>query len=132
MEDQAWAPVRLEGDGPFEPDAFLAALAARRAARRAAEPSVDLRSLAIARRVAIKAIRAYRREVAPRLSRECVFDLTCSRYAELAIARNGVIRGSLETWQRLRRCRPENEAKIDYPRGVPNALPSDPDRQELQ
>lgn len=132
MGNQAEAPIGLEGDGPFDPDAFLAALATRRVAHRISEPSVDLRSLSIARRASIKAIHAYRREVAPRLSRKCVFDLTCSRYAELAIARNGVIRGSLETWQRLKRCRPENEGQIDFPKGVPSALSSDSDRQELQ
>jgi putative membrane protein insertion efficiency factor len=122
----------IEEEGPFDPAVFEVFLAEDRASRRFRQPRADLGGLSRGQRAAIRAIRAYRREISPRLGRQCVFDLTCSSYAELAIAQNGLARGTLETWQRLRRCRPENEGQIDYPKGVPSALPSDPDRQELQ
>jgi len=70
------------------------------------------------RRTAIALIRLYQRRLSARLRRKCLLEPSCSRYAELAIAQNGVLRGSSETWQRLHRCRPENEGAIDYPKGV--------------
>jgi putative membrane protein insertion efficiency factor len=69
-------------------------------------------------RAVIALIRLYQRFLSGRLRRKCLLEPSCSRYAELAIAQNGVLRGSRETWQRLQRCRPENEANIDYPEGV--------------
>lgn len=70
------------------------------------------------RRIAIGVIRLYQRHVSGRLPRRCLLEPSCSRYAELAIAHNGVVRGCRETRQRLHRCRSENEGTIDYPKGV--------------
>jgi uncharacterized protein len=122
----------VDDDGPFDPDSFRAFLVEERFRRRESRQRADLPSLGFIRRTVVGGIRAYQREVSPRLMRECVFEPSCSTYAELAVARNGVFRGAWETWRRLRRCRPENEGMTDYPKGVSNALPSDPDRQELQ
>lgn len=84
--------------------------------------------LGLARRAAVWLVLLYQQALSPRLRRRCLLEPSCSRYAELAVAENGVLRGGLETWQRLRRCRPQNEGIIDYPKGVRFALPSDPDR----
>lgn len=69
-------------------------------------------------RVAIYLIHLYQRHLSARLARTCMLEPSCSRYAELAIAHQGVYRGSVATWRRLRRCRPENEGQIDYPEGA--------------
>ena len=69
-------------------------------------------------RMAIALIRLYQRHLSSRLARRCLLEPSCSRYAELAIAHNGVIAGAVATWRRLHRCRPENEGTIDYPEGV--------------
>jgi uncharacterized protein len=74
--------------------------------------------IGLGRRSIVALIRLYQRHLSKRLERKCMLEPSCSRYAELAIARNGLLRGSSETWRRLRRCRPENEGKIDYPEGV--------------
>ncbi|MCA9857621.1 MAG: membrane protein insertion efficiency factor YidD [Dehalococcoidia bacterium] len=66
------------------------------------------------RRFAIGALRFYRRHWSPRLGARCVFDPSCSRYAELAIRAHGVRRGVLMTVHRLRRCRPGNGG-TDFP-----------------
>jgi putative membrane protein insertion efficiency factor len=82
-----------------------------------------LASLSRVRRAAIACIRFYQQHLSAKLDRTCVFEPSCSRYAEFAIAHNGVVRGSIATWKRLRRCRPENEGHIDYPKGVSVAVP---------
>src|ERR1700742_2240304 len=119
--------VEIDDDGPFDPDAFRAYLAAE---ARHPQPRrrADLASVGFIDQAIVRGIRAYQRVLSPRLARQCVFEPSCSTYAELAIARNGVFRGAWETWHRLRRCHPENEGKTDYPRGVSSALPSGPDR----
>jgi putative component of membrane protein insertase Oxa1/YidC/SpoIIIJ protein YidD len=74
--------------------------------------------LSAPRRAVIRAIHRYQRHVAARLGRRCLLEPTCSRYAELAVAHQGVVRGSFATYRRLRRCRPENEGLTDYPKGT--------------
>jgi uncharacterized protein len=118
----------VDDDGPFDAEAFRAYLAAEEARRLRPRPRADLTSVGFTGRTIVRGIRAYQRELSSRLARQCVFEPSCSTYAELAIARNGVFRGTWETWHRLRRCHPENEGKTDYPRGVSSALPSGPDR----
>lgn len=59
--------------------------------------------------VAVSAIHAYQRSVAPLLSQvgvECRFTPTCSRYAETVIVRDGLVRGTAKTAARLVRCGP--------------------------
>ena len=46
----------------------------------------------------------------------CRFHPSCSRYAMLALTKHGLIRGSLMTVRRIRRCNPSNrESCIDFP-----------------
>jgi len=59
--------------------------------------------------LALGSIHAYQRAGAPiaaRIGLRCRFTPTCSRYAEVVIARDGVIRGGWETVKRIARCNP--------------------------
>lgn len=92
-----------------------------RAARLRDRLSIGLdscRPTGLGRRLAITTIGTYQRSISPRLRARCLLEPSCSQYALLAIARHGVIRGLSATARRLRRCRPENEGVIDYPKGV--------------
>lgn len=62
----------------------------------------------------LRVIDFYQHRLSKRLGRQCVFEPTCSRYAQLAMMRYGLIRGSIKTIKRLWRCRPENRG-IDLP-----------------
>lgn len=44
--------------------------------------------------------------VAARLGLECRFTPSCSRYAEIVIARDGVVRGGWKAVSRIARCNP--------------------------
>jgi putative membrane protein insertion efficiency factor len=58
---------------------------------------------------ALSAIHGYQRVVSPIAARaglRCRFTPTCSRYAETAIARDGMIRGSVKAIARIARCGP--------------------------
>jgi len=57
---------------------------------------------------AIQLIRWYRRQIAPHLGQRCVFEPSCSRYAELALRKRGLGRGLWATVGRLLRCRPSH------------------------
>lgn len=52
-----------------------------------------------------------------RLGAECRFQPTCSRYAELAVEKYGVVHGLAKTSWRLARCNPvmSRRGEIDYP-----------------
>lgn len=56
--------------------------------------------------LAIAALRWYRGSLSPMLGHRCVFDPSCSRYAELAIQKHGLLRGVVLVFPRLIRCRP--------------------------
>jgi putative membrane protein insertion efficiency factor len=110
------APVVLECEKLPSPAGLRRAV---RGARLRQRLEVELPTkLGFGRRAATAFIRFYQRFISVRGSRRCVLEPSCSRYAELAIAHNGVIAGVIETWHRLHRCRPENEGTIDYPEGV--------------
>jgi putative component of membrane protein insertase Oxa1/YidC/SpoIIIJ protein YidD len=67
----------------------------------AAFAAVDVRAAALG------GIHAYHRLLAPIAARagvRCRLTPTCSRYAEIVIARDGVIRGGAKTIRRLARC----------------------------
>jgi putative component of membrane protein insertase Oxa1/YidC/SpoIIIJ protein YidD len=53
----------------------------------------------------VRLLRWYRATIAPRLGQRCVFEPSCSHYAELALRRHGFFKGCLMTGQRLSRCR---------------------------
>ena len=58
-------------------------------------------------------LRAYHRLVSPALPRRCKYEPTCSAYAEQAIRRHGVLRGSRLALWRLARCNPFSHGGYD-------------------
>jgi putative membrane protein insertion efficiency factor len=58
-------------------------------------------------------VRGYRRLVSPMLPAACRFYPSCSAYAEGALARHGVAKGSWLTLRRLARCHPFHPGGID-------------------
>jgi putative membrane protein insertion efficiency factor len=62
-----------------------------------------------AQTVAVRAIHVYRHALAPiadRMGMRCRFTPSCSRYAEIAITRDGVTRGGWKALKRIGRCGP--------------------------
>ena len=62
-----------------------------------------------AQAIAIASIHAYQHTLSPaaaRIGLRCRFTPTCSRYAETAIVRDGVIRGGARALARVARCGP--------------------------
>ncbi len=64
--------------------------------------------------VAIRGLRWYRCSIGPRLGQRCVFDPSCSRYAELMLRHSGITRSLLPSIHRLWRCRP-GAGGVDLP-----------------
>jgi len=59
--------------------------------------------------LAIRSIHFYQRALAPaatRIGLRCRFTPTCSRYAEVVIARDGIVRGGAKALRRIVRCGP--------------------------
>jgi len=59
--------------------------------------------------IALAGIHVYQRALSPiaaRVGLRCRFTPTCSRYAEIAIARDGVVRGGWLAMKRVARCGP--------------------------
>ncbi len=65
------------------------------------------------RRLLTLLIRAYRYGISPYLGAHCRFEPSCSRYAEIAIARYGVLRGGGMALRRLSRCHPWHAGGVD-------------------
>jgi putative membrane protein insertion efficiency factor len=65
-------------------------------------------------RGAVKFLRWYRRIITPHLGSRCVFEPSCSHYAELALREKGLIKGLWLTMKRLYRCR-QGAGGIDMP-----------------
>jgi uncharacterized protein len=62
-----------------------------------------------AQRVTLAGIHGYQRALAPLVVRagiECRFSPSCSRYAEIVIARDGIVRGGFRALKRIARCGP--------------------------
>jgi putative membrane protein insertion efficiency factor len=62
-----------------------------------------------AQAIAVGGIHFYQRALAPAAARaglRCRFTPTCSRYAEVVIARDGVVRGGIKAVARIARCGP--------------------------
>lgn len=59
-------------------------------------------------RIVVKMIRFYQKKISNKLGNRCVFDPSCSHYAEVAYREKGFLKGSLQTIKRLNRCRPNN------------------------
>jgi putative membrane protein insertion efficiency factor len=67
-------------------------------------------------RAALTLLGVYQRWVGSWLPPACRYWPTCSEYARLAIARHGVLRGSVAAAWRLARCQPLFRGGIDPPR----------------
>lgn len=66
--------------------------------------------------LAVAALGWYQRWMSPLLPPACRFAPTCSEYARLAIARQGLVRGGLRAVGRVLRCQPVFAGGIDAPR----------------
>ena len=66
------------------------------------------------RGTAIRCLRWYRCRIGSRLGNRCVWDPSCSRFAELAIREYGPVRATMLVLRRLRRCKPGGGG-IDLP-----------------
>lgn len=66
---------------------------------------------------AIGFYRAHGSGLMRRFGAECRFQPTCSRYAELAVQKHGVVHGLLKTTGRIARCNPllSSRGQIDNP-----------------
>lgn len=60
----------------------------------------------ITTKLAVIALRLYRKYRPPSIGNRCVFEPSCSHYSELAIRENGLLIGVKLTANRLLRCRP--------------------------
>ena len=58
--------------------------------------------------ITVKLLRSYRKHLSPLLGNRCVFEPSCSRYADMAFRRHGLWKGIRITFYRLVRCRPGN------------------------
>ena len=62
-----------------------------------------------AQSIALAGVHGYQRALAPIVARagvQCRFTPSCSHYAELAIARDGALRGGWRSLKRIARCSP--------------------------
>jgi len=58
--------------------------------------------------VVVSVIRYYQKRISKKLGNRCVFDPSCSHFAESAFRKKGLIKGMILTTKRLFSCRPEN------------------------
>jgi putative membrane protein insertion efficiency factor len=63
-------------------------------------------------------LRAYKLTISPFLGQNCRFYPSCSAYADIAIRRHGVIKGSVLAGKRLCKCHPWHAGGVDL---VPEA-----------
>jgi putative membrane protein insertion efficiency factor len=74
--------------------------------------------LSVAQRVALGVLRTYKVAFSPLYAGSCRFVPSCSDYAAEAVARHGVVRGSLMAVRRLARCNPFGASGLDPVPGV--------------
>jgi hypothetical protein len=65
--------------------------------------------------VLIFMVRVYQVAISPYLGNHCRFYPSCSRYAILAIHKDGAIKGTFKAVLRILRCNPFTTGGIDYP-----------------
>jgi len=65
------------------------------------------------KRIMIFSIRLYQRYASSETRLHCCYEPSCSEYAILAISKFGVIKATIKTIKRLRKCKPP--FKVDYP-----------------
>ena len=56
----------------------------------------------------VRLIRFYQKNISDRLGNRCVFDPSCSHYAEQAYRQKGFLIGTKLTIKRLKKCNPKN------------------------
>ena len=76
------------------------------------------------RLMAILFLKGYKKIVSPYLPTQCLYEPTCSVYAQDAVREHGVVKGIRMTFNRLGRCRPGHEGGYDP---VPAAGAADSD-----
>jgi hypothetical protein len=69
--------------------------------------------MTVVRRLAIFPIRIYRWTISPALGNRCKYEPSCSRYAEQAIRRFGILRGLALAGWRILRCNPWSHGGFD-------------------
>lgn len=67
----------------------------------------------VMQKIIIGIIRAYRYLISPMLGQHCRYFPSCSAYAQTAISRHGVLRGSWLSLRRLSRCHPWHAGGVD-------------------
>ena len=65
------------------------------------------------KRLALGAIRLYKRFISPALPSACIYTPTCSEYTYQAIERYGVVRGTWLGAKRISRCHPFHQGGYD-------------------
>lgn len=76
--------------------------------------SLDVATRPLFTAYCIRAIRIYRARLAPHLGQRCVFDPSCSRYAELVLREYPIWLAMAKIVHRLLRCRP-GHGGVDLP-----------------
>ena len=69
--------------------------------------------MTVLRSLALVPIRLYQRVVSPALGSRCKYYPSCSSYAAQAVARFGILRGSVLAGWRLLRCNPWSRGGFD-------------------
>jgi putative membrane protein insertion efficiency factor len=69
--------------------------------------------LSVAQRLALGLLRTYKVAFSPMFAGSCRFLPSCSDYAAEAVARHGVVRGSVMAARRLVRCNPFGASGVD-------------------
>lgn len=78
----------------------------------------------LSRATALALLRFYRAAISPALGPACRFEPTCSVYAQQAIERFGILRGSALALRRILRCHPFARAGLDPVPATPAELRS--------
>lgn len=76
------------------------------------------------RRLVILLLKGYKKTISPYLSSQCLYEPTCSIYAQDAVREHGVFKGIRMTFNRLGRCHPGHEGGYD-PVPTAGAIDSD-------
>ncbi len=58
--------------------------------------------------ITVRVIRLYQKYVSEKVEKRCVFDPSCSRYAEVAFRKKGFFNGMSLAIKRVKRCHPKN------------------------
>lgn len=70
--------------------------------------SLNVRELSFTSYLPVRLIRLYQRRVSPKLGNRCVFDPSCSHFAEYQIRRLGLIKALPLIFKRLMKCNATN------------------------